>query len=393
MAELAVEAGHLDDDGDDARAGAGVLRDDALVTATIARHEAALLRTARRHSLCADDALDAYQRALVIFLERAGRLRRETAVNWLHQVVKHEAMAVRAQRQQLLEGADVDLDARIAEDVASPEERLLSTELTAHAVEAFSSLKPDEAQALWLKAQGLSYQEIAARQSWSYTKVNRAITEGRRSMRGRFARIESGAECERFAAVLEALAAGEADGRRLRELRPHLRRCRACRATVRELRTTRRPLGVFTLPPVVGWALRRLRGLVAQAAPATKAAVVVSSAVVVAGGAAAVHHERPPVRRPPAVHRVVRAASAAPVRVKPAVIAVPAAPRVAKVKPRRAVKRPTRVRRPVVARAVASVQPAPTEAPTTTSSPAPVTAAPPPSAPTKTSEFGVEAGG
>ena len=82
MAELTVEAGHLDDEDGDVRAGAaGVLRDDALVTATIARHEASLLRTARMHSLCADDAHDAYQRALLIFLTRAGRLRRETAVN------------------------------------------------------------------------------------------------------------------------------------------------------------------------------------------------------------------------------------------------------------------------------------------------------------------------
>src|SRR6266516_879161 len=37
-----------------------------LVLATIASHAASLLGTARRYSLCADDAQDAYQRALEI---------------------------------------------------------------------------------------------------------------------------------------------------------------------------------------------------------------------------------------------------------------------------------------------------------------------------------------
>src|SRR5688572_20084480 len=39
-----------------------------LVLATISRHARSLLAVARRYSLCADDAQDAYQRALEIFL-------------------------------------------------------------------------------------------------------------------------------------------------------------------------------------------------------------------------------------------------------------------------------------------------------------------------------------
>ena len=60
-----------------------VHRDDALVVSVLAAHAPALLRTARRYSRDADDAQDAYQRALEIFVRRAGRLRRETAANWL----------------------------------------------------------------------------------------------------------------------------------------------------------------------------------------------------------------------------------------------------------------------------------------------------------------------
>jgi DNA-directed RNA polymerase specialized sigma24 family protein len=39
----------------------------------IARHEQALRQTARRYSLCADDAEDAYQRMLEILLTKATR--------------------------------------------------------------------------------------------------------------------------------------------------------------------------------------------------------------------------------------------------------------------------------------------------------------------------------
>jgi RNA polymerase sigma factor (sigma-70 family) len=223
VAELAVEAGDLDG------------RDDELVVEVVGRHAGALLRTARRYSLCADDAADAYQRALEIFLTRAGRLRRETAVNWLHQVVKHEALAVREQRQRLVATEQVEPDGTHA---PTPEDRVVSLDRTQRAAEALARLKPQEVQALWLKAQGLSYQEIAARQSWTYTKVNRCLTEGRKAFLERYAGIEAGEECRRWAPVVSALVDGEATAREVREVRTHLRHCAGCRSTVRELRAS-----------------------------------------------------------------------------------------------------------------------------------------------------------
>src|SRR3712207_9380790 len=88
------------------------------------------------------------------------------------------------------------------------------------AAEALRRLKPQEVTALVLKAQGLSYDEIAQREGWTYTKVNRCLTEGRRSFLERYARIQSGAECERWTAVLSALADGEATASDLAEVRP-----------------------------------------------------------------------------------------------------------------------------------------------------------------------------
>ena len=90
-----------------------------------------------------------------------------------------------------------------------------------------------------LKAHGLSYDEIGARCGWSYTKTNRAITEGRRRFMAVYEAIESGEECGRFAGIVEALSTGSASAAQVLQIRPHLRHCTACRATVRDLHLSR----------------------------------------------------------------------------------------------------------------------------------------------------------
>src|ERR1700745_4454622 len=72
---------------------------EQLVLDLIAAHADALLRTARRYSLCADDAQDAYQRGLEILMRHAARLDPERAAGWLHTVVKHEALALNRSRR------------------------------------------------------------------------------------------------------------------------------------------------------------------------------------------------------------------------------------------------------------------------------------------------------
>src|SRR5215207_8771068 len=102
---------------------------EELILRTIAAHADSLLRTARRHSLCADDAHDAYQRAIEIFMTRAHRLDDGRAPGWLHDVVKREAQAIRSERRRLLFGSDGDLDTRESLSAASPEEQLLSFDM------------------------------------------------------------------------------------------------------------------------------------------------------------------------------------------------------------------------------------------------------------------------
>lgn len=63
-------------------------RAEELVLWLVASQADSLLRVARRYSLCADDAHDAYQRGLEILMHHAERLDPERAAGWLHTVVK-----------------------------------------------------------------------------------------------------------------------------------------------------------------------------------------------------------------------------------------------------------------------------------------------------------------
>jgi RNA polymerase sigma factor (sigma-70 family) len=226
--QVAAVRTHLVTDGDGAR-----------VAAVVVRHERALLRVARQASLCDDDAHDAYQRALEIFVRRVATVDPATEVAWLKVVIRHEAMAIRRARSESVAGEALDLDAIVPGQERSVEEQIASGERVRRSAEALRALKPDEAQALMMKAHGLSYDEISARNGWSYTKVNRAITEGRRRFLRAYAGIEAGEECERFAPIVQALSSGEASASEILQIRPHLRHCTACRAQVRDLHLSR----------------------------------------------------------------------------------------------------------------------------------------------------------
>jgi RNA polymerase sigma factor (sigma-70 family) len=228
-------------------------RADARVSELIARHERSLMRVALHWSICRDDAQDAYQRALEIYVRRIDSLDPATELSWMRVVVKHEALAVRRQRGQALPVEEVDLESRAPEAQRPLDDLLAGRERVQRSAEALSRLKPDEAKALMLKAQGLSYQEIGEALSWTYTKVNRCITEGRARFLKVYAEIEAGEECERFAPTLAALIAGTASADALLDLRPHIRNCAACRATVRELHATRlgRLAALWPLPALV----------------------------------------------------------------------------------------------------------------------------------------------
>src|SRR5689334_24014423 len=156
------------------------------------RHGAQIMGTAKRYSLTAEDAEDAFQRGLEILLTKAPSTDENDLVPWLKTVVKHEAFAIRKQRQRADLAGDRELRAGLAPAAHTQAERQERLRLGA---EAISRLKPQEVRCLLLRAEGYSYKQICEETGWTYTKVNRCLAEGRKAFLDRVAGIEAGAEC------------------------------------------------------------------------------------------------------------------------------------------------------------------------------------------------------
>jgi len=207
---------------------------DAAKLALLERFRVQMLATARRYSAGPHDAEDAYQRAVEILLTHSPTGSEDELCRWLRTTVKHEALALRRQRERVAPaGAPeaVPQPPGAEPDAQESAERLERLRLGA---QALGRLKPQEVRCLLLRAEGYSYADICSRTGYSYTKVNRCLAEGRAAFIERVASIESGEECRRLAPQLSALADGEANAKDLAALRPHLRSCQACQAQLRE---------------------------------------------------------------------------------------------------------------------------------------------------------------
>jgi RNA polymerase sigma factor (sigma-70 family) len=227
----------------------------------IRRYGPDIMATARRYSANREDAEDAYQRGLEILLTKAPSTSADVLVPWLKTVVKHEAYSLHRQRERAGQATAPEVLAGAAGPAggggagasaggagASPHEQAERLERLQIGAEALGRLKPAEIRCMLLLAEGHSYRQICEITGFSYTKVNRCLTEGRRNFLRRVERIETGAECERLAPLLSALADGEATARDMAMLRPHLRSCLSCRAALRDAREV--PARVAALAPI-----------------------------------------------------------------------------------------------------------------------------------------------
>ena len=299
--------------------------------ALLQRHGATIMAAARRFAATPEDAEDAYQRGVEILLTKAPTTAEEELLPWLRTVVKHEAWAIARQRRRAAPVAD---DGEVPEPPSAAAlthdqaERLDRLRIGA---QALKQLKPQEVRALVLRAEGYSYKQIQEITGWTYTKVNRCLTEGRKAFLERVAGIEAGGECERLAPVLSRLVDGEATAEDLATLRPHIRTCLSCRAALREYRSA--PATAAALVPAAAFAVSgrvpfmelpaRLAEVATswsqkaqtavEMASAQKVAAVAASTAVLGGGAAItvdradfprgtperIAHTEPEVPRPP----------------------------------------------------------------------------------------------
>jgi RNA polymerase sigma factor (sigma-70 family) len=145
-----------------------------------------LRHQARRNSLSSADAEDALQEACIQFLRAYhGPLDRSRAMPWMMLVTKRCAWAIGRHRRR---ERPLEFHEGIWPEGDCPEPRGPETlaEVDAELSERWElleRLKPNEREALLGVGLGYSYKEIAQRNEWTYTKVNRCVSEGRAALR------------------------------------------------------------------------------------------------------------------------------------------------------------------------------------------------------------------
>jgi RNA polymerase sigma factor (sigma-70 family) len=148
-----------------------------------------LLAIARRNAANEADAEEALQEAFAAFIAHFDPERGAPPLAWLTLTLKRQCWRLR--REAHLErraGQEVECG---GEEVGAVIESIPSAgpDLEERVVERdedrrrLARLKADEQAALWLQAAGYSYREIGERRGWTYTKVNRCISEGRAALR------------------------------------------------------------------------------------------------------------------------------------------------------------------------------------------------------------------
>jgi DNA-directed RNA polymerase specialized sigma24 family protein len=147
-------------------------------------HRHYLMRIAIKNAANRDDAEEAVQFAFLAFLEHFDPNGEAPPLAWLTLALKRDCWA-RYKRRRLDRSANREVAGgalinSIPSRATAPEQLVAQVE---EARAKLAILKPQELRALSLLATGYTYQEIAAINQWTYTKVNRCIAEGRAALR------------------------------------------------------------------------------------------------------------------------------------------------------------------------------------------------------------------
>lgn len=206
----------------------------------LVEREGRLRGTARRFSMCEDDANDAFQRGMEILLKQAPTNDPVGLTRWAHTVIKHEAIAISRYRARTFEGQPIagdheseDWMATFPDEHDGPFELAARREEIARSYEALQSLKPQELRTLSLFAEGYSYLEIGALTGYSQTKVNRCLAEGRARYRLVLGSIQDGSRCLDLRPLLSK---ANLNPKEHRQRSAHLKACAPCRAIFRRIR-------------------------------------------------------------------------------------------------------------------------------------------------------------
>jgi RNA polymerase sigma factor (sigma-70 family) len=167
-------------------------RTQALAADIYQTHRRRLLAIATRNSPTIDDAEEALHDTFAIFIDHFDPDSQAPPVAWLTLTLKRRCWAS-YRRQRLSRHAPTPatepqhlrhLTAPHATQPL-PDEIVEIADTVSQMRSHLAALKPDQRHALSLLAFGYSYTEIAQLTGWTYTKVNRCISEGRAAIRDR----------------------------------------------------------------------------------------------------------------------------------------------------------------------------------------------------------------
>lgn len=158
---------------------------EALAERLYTAHRRRLLAIARDNSEDREDAEEALQDALVLFIEHFDPAEEAPPLPWLTLTLKRRCWAIYAQRRRRARPAGQVRMERVAAGPADlPQQLCEVAEQAARLRRDLAALKPDERRALALLALGYTYREIGEICGWTHTKVNRSLAEGRARLRG-----------------------------------------------------------------------------------------------------------------------------------------------------------------------------------------------------------------
>jgi RNA polymerase sigma factor (sigma-70 family) len=151
-----------------------------------------LLAIGKRNSSSTEDAEEALHDTFILFINHFDPDTGAPPLAWLTLTLKRRCWAT-YRRQQLLQRQEpVPTDSanpsshsnELLDPSRLPDELAVVSANVSEARHKLSQLKHDERRALSLLAIGYSYREICNATGWTYTKVNRCISEGRARLRG-----------------------------------------------------------------------------------------------------------------------------------------------------------------------------------------------------------------
>jgi RNA polymerase sigma factor (sigma-70 family) len=166
-------------------------RTQALATELYETHRRRLLAIATRNSQSTEDAEEALHDTFILFIDHFDPNAGAPPLAWLTLTLKRRCWATHRhnqllQRQQPPPGNDTtaaDPNSELLDPSPLPDELAIVSANVSEARHKINQLKKNERRALSLLAFGYSYQEICRITGWTYTKVNRCISEGRARLR------------------------------------------------------------------------------------------------------------------------------------------------------------------------------------------------------------------